>query len=219
MFPGEIITKEPLDRETKGVHELVLEARDQGTPSRAARVPLKITVLDVNDNSPEIVDPQGDVVSVREEQPPGTEVARVRALDTDLGENASVTYTILKGTYIYIYIFSSAIENQFSRSELSKYSQNRYIQSGGYFLDRDSDGYNVFTIDPITGMIRTKAVLDHEERNVYRVSVKATDAGRPPRHSIRALRVEVLALADNRPTFTSSSLTFNVSISPRSRAR
>lgn len=86
------------------MHELVLEARDQGTPSRAARVPLKITVLDVNDNSPEIVDPQGDVVSVREEQPPGTEVARVRALDTDLGENASVTYTILKGTYIYIYI-------------------------------------------------------------------------------------------------------------------
>ncbi|XP_076655070.1 dachsous cadherin-related 1 [Halictus rubicundus] len=169
---GEISTREPLDRETKSVHELVLEARDQGTPSRAARVPLKVTVLDVNDNSPEIVDPQGDVVSVREEQPPGTEVARVRALDTDLGENATVTYTILK--------------------------------------DRDSDGYNVFTIDPITGMIRTKAVLDHEERNVYRVSVKATDAGRPPRHSVRALRVEVLALADNRPTFTSSSLTFNV---------
>jgi len=94
---GEITTREPLDRETKGVHELVLEARDQGTPSRAARVPLKVTVLDVNDNSPEIVDPQGDVVSVREEQPPGTEVARVRALDTDLGENASVTYSIPKG--------------------------------------------------------------------------------------------------------------------------
>lgn len=169
---GEVTTREPLDRESKGVHELVLEARDQGTPSRAARVPLKVTVLDVNDNSPEIVDPQGDVVSVREEQPSGTEVARVRALDSDLGENASVTYTILK--------------------------------------DRDSDGYNVFTIDPITGMIRTKAVLDHEERNVYRLSVRASDAGRPPRHSVRALRVEVLALADNRPTFTSSSLTFNV---------
>lgn len=58
---------------------------------------MKVKVLDVNDNSPEIVDPQGDVVSVREEQPTGTEVARVRALDTDLGENASVTYSILKG--------------------------------------------------------------------------------------------------------------------------
>lgn len=60
-------------------------------------MPLKVTVLDVNDNSPEIVDPQRDVVSVREEQPTGTEVARVRALDTDLGENASVTYSISKG--------------------------------------------------------------------------------------------------------------------------
>jgi len=63
---------------------------------------LKITVLDVNDNSPEIVDPQGDVVSVREEQPPGTEVAKVRALDMDLGENASVTYSILKGKNIAV---------------------------------------------------------------------------------------------------------------------
>lgn len=94
---GKITTREPLDREAKEVHELVLEARDQGTPSRAARVPMKVTVLDVNDNSPEIVDPQGDVVSVREEQPSGTEVAKVRALDTDFGENASVIYSILKG--------------------------------------------------------------------------------------------------------------------------
>ncbi|XP_046738187.1 protein dachsous [Diprion similis] len=169
---GEIRTHEPLDRELRALYELVLEARDQGTPSRAARVPLRIAVLDVNDNSPEIVDPQSNVVSVREEQPPGTEVAKVRALDSDRGENASVTYSILK--------------------------------------DRDSDGYNVFTIDPTTGMIRTKVVLDHEEHNVYRVSVKASDAGRPPRHSVRALRVEVLALADNRPTLTSSSLTFTV---------
>lgn len=186
----------------------MLEARDQGTPSRAARVPLKIMVLDVNDNSPEIVDPQGDVVSVREEQPPGTEVARVRALDTDLGENASVTYTILKGISLSL---SLVHDPRKGSSEIHPVD--------AFMLDRDSDGYNVFTIDPITGMIRTKAVLDHEERNVYRVSVKATDAGRPPRHSIRALRVEVLALADNRPTFTSSSLTFNVSIPPRSRAR
>lgn len=97
VFLGEIITREPLDREMKSIHELVLEARDQGTPSKAARVSLRVTVLDVNDNSPEIVDPQSDIVSVREEQSPGTEVARVRALDNDLGENATVTYSILKG--------------------------------------------------------------------------------------------------------------------------
>lgn len=71
----------------------------------------------MNDNAPEMVDPREDVVSVREEQPPGTEVARVRALDRDLGHNASVTYSVLKG--------------------------------------RDSDGYGVFTIDPVSGVIKT----------------------------------------------------------------
>ncbi|XP_034945653.1 protein dachsous [Chelonus insularis] len=169
---GEITTREPLDREMKSVYELVLEVKDRGIPSKTSRVSLRITVLDVNDNSPIIVDPQGDVVSVREEQVPGTEVAKVRAIDPDLDENSTITYTILR--------------------------------------DLDSNESGVFSIDPITGIIRTKLVLDHEERDVYRVSVKAMDAGQPPRHSIRTWRVEVLALADNRPTFRSSSLTFHV---------
>lgn len=56
-----------------------------------------MTVTDVNDNAPDIVDPQEDVISVREEQPPGTEVVRVRAVDRDQGYNASVTYSIVKG--------------------------------------------------------------------------------------------------------------------------
>lgn len=33
---------------------------------------------------------------MREEQQPGAEVARVKAIDRDNGENASVTYSILK---------------------------------------------------------------------------------------------------------------------------
>jgi protocadherin-16/23 len=108
IFAGEIRTCESLDREMKAVHELVLEARDQGTPFRTARVPLKIIVMDINDNIPEIVDPSSDMVSVREEQPTGTDVAQVRAFDMDDGVNASITYTILEGTYILlIYLLSN----------------------------------------------------------------------------------------------------------------
>ncbi|KAJ8922560.1 hypothetical protein NQ315_007590 [Exocentrus adspersus] len=172
QITGDITTKEPLDRERKEVHDLVAVTRDQGTPSRSSRVAVKITVLDDNDNAPEIVDPQEDVVSVREEQPPGTEVVRVRAVDVDNGYNASVTYSILKS--------------------------------------RDSDGYGVFSIDTITGVIRTRMVLDHEEKTIYRLAVAATDGGHPPKQTIRMLRVEVLDLNDNRPTFTSSSLVFRV---------
>lgn len=114
------------------------------------------------------------MVSVREEQPPGTEVVRIRAVDRDNGQNASITYSILKG--------------------------------------RDSDGFGLFSIDANTGVIRTLVVLDHEERSIYRLAVAATDGGNPPKQSIRLLRVEVLNLNDNRPTFTSSSLVFRVSV-------
>jgi protocadherin-16/23 len=169
---GKITAKEPLDREQKDTYDLVAEARDQGIPSRSVRVVVKIYVLDVNDNAPEIIDPQEDVVSVREEQPPGTEVVRVRAVDADNGQNASITYLILKG--------------------------------------RDSDGYGVFNIDPVSGVVRTRMTLDHEERTIYRLVVAASDAGTPPKQTVRMLRVEVLDLNDNRPTFTSSSLVFRV---------
>ncbi|XP_055546785.1 protein dachsous [Wyeomyia smithii] len=169
---GEITTRDTLDRETKSSYDLVVEARDQGTPYRSSRVSIRIKILDVNDNSPEIVDPQEDVVSVREEQPIGTEVVRVRAIDRDYGLNASITYSILKG--------------------------------------RDSDGHGMFSIDPLTGVIRTKASLDHEEKTIYRLAVAATDSGKPPRQTVRLLRIEVLDLNDNRPTFTSSSLVFRL---------
>lgn len=155
------------------LYDLVAEARDQGTPYRSARIPVKVYVTDVNDNAPDIVDPQEDVVSVREEQPPGTEVVRIRAVDRDNGNNASITYSILNS--------------------------------------RDSDGYGLFAIDASTGVIRTRVVLDHEERSIYRLAVAATDGGNPPKQSVRSLRVEVLDLNDNRPTFTSSSLVFRVS--------
>uniref|UniRef100_A0A1A9WW10 Cadherin domain-containing protein n=1 Tax=Glossina brevipalpis TaxID=37001 RepID=A0A1A9WW10_9MUSC len=167
---GEITTRESLDREQQSIHDLVAEARDQGTPNRSARVAVKVFVSDVNDNAPDIVDPQEDVISVREEQPPGTEVVRVRAVDRDNGKNASITYSILKG--------------------------------------RDSDGFGLFSIDANKGVIRTLVALDHEERSIYRLAVAATDGGNPPKQSIRLLRVEVLNLNDNRPTFTSCSLMF-----------
>ncbi|KAK7791702.1 hypothetical protein R5R35_008716 [Gryllus longicercus] len=170
---GEVVTREPLDREVRATYELVAEARDQGVPPRSARVAVRVRVTDVNDNSPELVDPQEEMISVREDQPPGTEVVRVRAVDRDHGNNASVTYSLLKG--------------------------------------RDSDGHGVFTIDSVSGLIRTRAVLDHEDRTIYRLAVAATDSGKPPRQTVRLLRVEVLDLNNNRPTFTSYSLVFRVS--------
>lgn len=74
-----------------------------------------------------------------------------------------------------------------------------------------SDGFAAFTVDPVTGVVRTKAVLTHEERGAYRLAVAASDKGRPAKQSVRLLRVEVLDVNDSRPTFSSASLLFKVS--------
>jgi protocadherin-16/23 len=89
-----------LDREAKAIFELIAEARDLGSPPRSSRVPVKVQVTDVNDNAPLIVEPEEDVIGVREQQPVGTEVVRVRAIDRDEGENSSITYSIVQSEYI-----------------------------------------------------------------------------------------------------------------------
>ena len=87
----------PLDREAKAVHELHIEVKDQGTPPRSAKAVVRVLVTDVNDNTPVIIEPEESGVGVREELPPGTEVLRIRAVDTDEGNNASVTYSFVMG--------------------------------------------------------------------------------------------------------------------------
>ena len=69
----------------------------------------------------------------------------------------------------------------------------------------------MFLIDTVSGLIRTRVSLDHEERTIYRLAVAATDSGNPPKQTVRLLRIEILNLNDFRPTFTSSSLVFKVS--------
>ena len=91
----------PLDRELKAIHELQIEAKDQGNPPRSARAIVRVMVTDVNDNTPVIVEPEETVVSVREELPAGKEVVRVRAIDTDEGNNATVTYSFVIGKFCF----------------------------------------------------------------------------------------------------------------------
>lgn len=96
-----------MDREAKAVHELQMEVKDQGNPPRSAKAIVRVMVTDVNDNTPVIVEPEETVLSVREELPAGTEVVRIRAVDTDEGNNASITYSFVIGEFpVYLAIFS-----------------------------------------------------------------------------------------------------------------
>ena len=80
-----------LDRENKAFYQLNISARDDGEPVRYGYLKVNVTILDVNDNPP--IFTQSDYsASLNESVPPGTYVLQVMASDTDVAENAKITY-------------------------------------------------------------------------------------------------------------------------------
>ncbi|XP_029667049.1 cadherin-89D isoform X2 [Formica exsecta] len=88
-----------LDRERAATHRLLVVAHDQGSPSLSSSVEVEINVLDVNDNAPTFhgydeLEKEGNRlpiyrVSVLENIPIGTQVAKVYANDSDFAGNGN----------------------------------------------------------------------------------------------------------------------------------
>ncbi|KAK2498189.1 hypothetical protein MC885_008422 [Smutsia gigantea] len=90
---GEISTSANLDYEDLSFYELDVEAQDW--PGLRDRAKVLITILDVNDNVPEVVVTSGSR-SVAESTPPGTVIALFQVHDRDSGMNGLVTCSISK---------------------------------------------------------------------------------------------------------------------------
>ncbi|KAK2909309.1 hypothetical protein Q8A67_005146 [Cirrhinus molitorella] len=92
---GVITLDAPLDRETQDQYRLVITAQDQGRPSRSVTTTLDIFVTDINDNFP-IFSKQQYEATVSEHAEVAANVVNIMARDEDDGENAVVTYHIVK---------------------------------------------------------------------------------------------------------------------------
>lgn len=88
---GEIYTRMKLDREDVASYELVVEAIDQGRPSRTGQATVLLTILDKNDNPPRFT--RLFSVNVTENAEIGSFVIRVTSSDQDMGANANATYS------------------------------------------------------------------------------------------------------------------------------
>ncbi|XP_004697099.2 protocadherin gamma-A1 [Echinops telfairi] len=82
---GEIVNKEPLDFEEYEVYPMEIQAQDGA--GLMARAKVLVTVLDVNDNAPEMT-MTSVTSSVPEDAPPGTMIALFNVHDKDSGQNA-----------------------------------------------------------------------------------------------------------------------------------
>ncbi|MBN3295475.1 PCD23 protein, partial [Amia calva] len=85
-----------LDYKVDGFFSLVIQARDGGTPPLSSSQTLRVTVVDVNDEAP-VFQQSVYRAAVPENQPPGTLVVRVAAIDGDSEPNAAVCYSLLPG--------------------------------------------------------------------------------------------------------------------------
>lgn len=101
VFGGEIVVKQSLDREETPYFRFPVFAI---SGNFTATTQITVRVTDVNDNRPAFVFPPspggggGTVVVVSGRAPVGLRVARLKALDPDAGENASLTYYVSGGS-------------------------------------------------------------------------------------------------------------------------
>ncbi|KAM6044521.1 cadherin EGF LAG seven-pass G-type receptor 2 isoform 2-T2 [Chlamydotis macqueenii] len=91
---GWIVVASELDREAVDFYSFGVEARDQGSPPMASSASVSVTVLDVNDNSPEFTQREYGA-RLNEDAAVGSSVLTVSAVDRDA--NSVITYQISSG--------------------------------------------------------------------------------------------------------------------------
>ncbi|XP_043106935.1 protocadherin beta-7-like isoform X15 [Puntigrus tetrazona] len=110
-------------------------ARDNGSPALSSNVTVKVFITDENDNSPQILYPVPDGKSLMTEMVPkatlsGSLVSKVIAVDADSGQNAWLSYQIVKSPdpgLFSIGLHSGEIKTQRDISESDNMKQNLVI--------------------------------------------------------------------------------------------
>ncbi|XP_040903737.1 protocadherin gamma-A11-like [Toxotes jaculatrix] len=90
-----VVTKSLLDREKQSMYDVTVIAKDAGEPALTSEKTLRVVVSDVNDKSPEFSMSRYNFY-VSENNPPGVSIFSVIASDRDEGDNALISYHILR---------------------------------------------------------------------------------------------------------------------------
>ncbi|XP_020860669.1 protocadherin alpha-13-like [Phascolarctos cinereus] len=90
-----LVLEGSVDRESVPAYELVVTAKDGGTPALWATASVSVGIGDVNDNAPTFEQPMYTVF-VKENNPPGCHIFTVSASDPDAQENALVSYSLVE---------------------------------------------------------------------------------------------------------------------------
>ncbi|XP_050983294.1 protocadherin gamma-C5-like isoform X1 [Labeo rohita] len=93
---GEIRVVGDVDYEEANVYDITVQARDGGSPAMEGSCNIKVEIIDVNDNTPEVT--LTSLTSpIREDAETGTVIALISAKDLDSGDNGKVTLRVSPG--------------------------------------------------------------------------------------------------------------------------
>ncbi|XP_048884459.1 protocadherin gamma-C5-like isoform X5 [Brienomyrus brachyistius] len=104
-----LVTNSKLDHETAAQYNIKIIATDSGSPPLTTEKVISIDILDVNDNPP-VFSQQLYIAYVKENGNAGSVLCSVSASDSDVGDNAKISYSILDSkvhdvpvsSYVYI---------------------------------------------------------------------------------------------------------------------
>ncbi|XP_051057073.1 protocadherin gamma-A11 isoform X6 [Phodopus roborovskii] len=128
-----LITNSELDREQVESYNITLTAKDQGSPPLSTETHLLLQVADANDNPPVFTHPSYSAY-IPENNPRGSSVFSVTAVDRDSRENAQVTYSLaedtIQGTPLSSYVSINSDTGVLYALQSFDYEQFQTLQLG-----------------------------------------------------------------------------------------
>lgn len=96
----------------------------------------------------------------------------VNAVDMDSGVNAQLRFSLIDVTMEFL--------NQ-AANGAGPTNYSSFVMQNSYNLNfNNPNQHQHFTINPVSGVVRTNKLLDREMQPVYYLLVQATDKGQPP---------------------------------------
>ncbi|XP_058646313.1 protocadherin gamma-C5-like isoform X49 [Onychostoma macrolepis] len=100
---GSVFSMHSFDFEKIKVFEVIVQAKDHGSPSLSSNATVHVFILDHNDNAPAVIYPSTSMGSVSHQRMPrsakaGHLVTKVTAVDADSGHNAWLFYRLAEAT-------------------------------------------------------------------------------------------------------------------------
>lgn len=193
---GQVSVVRPLNRDTAATVTLGIAVVDTTAPTlQRGKGTLVVSIIDVNHLPPEFAKPWTSTdpriyIEMQEEQPTGAVVGAFTATgecDLIIIHNHFIFFSILNRTNFQ---FSDADSN-----------------ISAYAIEPPSP---YFSIDNITGIVRTSQVIDYEETKQLQFNVVAYDSGVPQLSSTAKIFVTIINVNDQDPKFEQES--YNASL-------